>query len=147
MSEPKIRTGRLRKLAKHLRSKHCVHNKFDFGTVARGQMDKDGNYCGSAGCAMGEFPAVWPNEWRWMSLYAFITRVNIFHKSQRDDNSKPYIDSHIIADFFSITVREVEHLFFPMAQNMIQFGGKKLGDKTTAIDVADNIDAFIKVAS
>jgi len=146
MSKQKIRVGRLRKLAKHLRSEHRVHKKFYFDKLAQGEINKKGNYCGSVGCAMGEFPAVWPNEWRWdNSMSGFITIFRVLHKSQ---NANEYTNYDIMADFFSITDDQISHLFVPDSQNIINFGGKKLDVNTTAKQVADNISAFIeKVAS
>jgi len=139
----KIKVSRLRKLAKHLRGTHLAHKKFNFLDYARGKINKSGNYCGSSGCAIGEFPAVWPNEWRWEpELTGYFIRV--VHKSQKIKN----ISWYVIADFFSITERQAKHLFFPDAQNIEKFGGRELGNGATAKNVANNIDAFIeKVAS
>jgi len=142
MSEQKIRVGRLRKLAKHLRGNHRVHKKFDFDRLAHGEINKKGNYCGSIGCAMGEFPVVWSSEWRWdNSMSDFLTRFRVLHKSQDANECTNY---DIMANFFSITYKQIKHLFVPDSQNIINFGGKKLGTGATAEQVADNIIAFIK---
>jgi len=117
----KIRVGRLRKLAKHLRGEHLAHYKFNFCVYARGKMDKDGNYCGTAGCAIGEFPAVWPKEWEWVlddgSLY------NVIYKNQVVRN---YICYENICEFFSITEEQVNHLFISEIQKPALYGGKYL---------------------
>ena len=140
----KLRTGRLRKLAKHLRSNNRAHRKFDFSTIAEGKFNKKGNYCGSAGCAMGEFPAVWPNEWRWDNSMSGFNKFRVLHKSQ---NAKEYTNYDIMAKFFSITEEQIRHLFEPARQQVGRFGGQILF-KATPEQVADNIIAFIeKVAS
>jgi len=140
MSKQKIRVGRLRKLAKHLRGTHRVHEDFCFDTLAEGEFI-DGNYCGSAGCAMGEFPAVWPKEWRWEIFSSAISEFEVIHKSQGDHEETNY---RVMADFFSITEEQVRHLFIPYGQNREYFSGKSLCDDATRFEVADNIDAFIK---
>jgi len=138
----KIRTGRLRKLAKHLRGKHLFHKEFDFGEFTEGKMDKEGNYCGSVGCAMGEIPAVWPNEWRWEPYLDGTDIVDIVHKSQQDIDADT--DYDVIAEFFSITYEQVYHLFEPNEQDTDNFGGEDLNRSATAEQVAANIDAFVK---
>jgi len=121
MSEQKIRVGRLRKLAKHLRSEHRVHKKFVFDVEAEGKMDKDGNYCGSAGCAMGEFPALWPKKWSWKLFSPH--EYYVVHKNPNIEEK-----SKSITKFFSITERQVNHLFFPYQQDVANFGGQTLYD-------------------
>jgi len=134
----KIRVGRLRRLAKHLRGKNRVHKKFVFDIIAKGKI-KDGNYCGTAGCAVAEFPALWPKEWSWEQDNRFL--YDVLHKSQdiNDDT-----DNAVIAKFFSITGEQAYHLFIPGQQDMVKLGGKWLEDDATPEQVADNIDAFIK---
>jgi len=133
-----IRFGRLRRLAKHLRGTHRAHKTFDFNIYANGEINKKGNYCGSRGCAIGEFPAVWPNEWDWKNFE--LGAGDVVHKSQEDENTN-YL---VIADFFSITKDQVNHLFSPMDQSPKEFGGQELDEDATADEVADNIDAFIE---
>lgn len=55
----KIGDRRLLKLADHLESQHRGLQRFDFGSVCTVRS------CGSAGCAIGEMPAVWPKSWEW----------------------------------------------------------------------------------
>jgi len=141
----KIRTGRLRKLAKHLRGKNRAHKTFDFGSIASGNIDPYGNYCGSSGCVLGELPAVWPNEWLWHNSHFNVTKI--FHKSQATwiyDSTWQVIECMEVSKFFSITPEQRDHLFHPNEQNIEDFGGKKLNSKATAEEVADNITAFIK---
>jgi len=127
----KIKTGRLRKLSKHLRGANRAHDRFVMGTYAQGRFI-EGNYCGSAGCAIGELPELWPKDWKW-------TGTCVVFGNQKD--------SAIVADvanFFSITTVQAQHLFFAYSQNLTRFGGRTLSPIATAIDIADNIDAFIK---
>jgi len=132
----KIRTGRLRRLAKHLRGTHRAHKKFSFSILSKGKWKK-GKFCGSAGCAIGELPALWPKEWTW-ELYGPYSNA-VVHKSQLTYGT----EYGIIARFFSITVIQVEHLFVPNKQIEI-FGEQKLDRDATPEQVADNIDIFIK---
>jgi len=136
-----IRVGRLRRLAKHLRSEHRVHKEFSFSSLAIGEIKK-GNYCGSSGCAVGELPAVWPKEWSWKQNNCYRDDMfGVVHKSQNEIEDT---DSSVIADFFSITIRQVQHLFYPYLQDIKRFGGWELGSGATAWQVAANIDAFIE---
>jgi len=146
MSKQKIKVSRLRKLSKHLRGENRAHKRFDFNEVCKGKLDKEGNYCGSAGCAIGEFPAVWPREWKWGNVYNFygLVGVTVFCKGQRNKTETSFTK---VSGFFSITQSQVEHLFTPFKQNSNKFGGERLYKNATAEQVADNIDAFIKKVS
>jgi len=143
----KIRTGRLRRLAKHLRSKHLTHKKFRISIFAKGKLNEYGNYCGSAGCAIGELPAVWPKEWSWVIQTKNIETkdIHIVHKKYGGGNSQTW---NAVSKFFSIDWQETYHLFYADRQVPLFYGGKRLDFDATAIEVADNIIAFIeKVAS
>jgi len=115
----KIRTGRLRKLAKHLRSKNRFHKKFEIGLFTYGKVDKDGNPCESEGDAVGEFPAIWPKEWRWVQKPNTLKsekeyNFDIIHKQQcmeLDDDNRMEIYENTIAKFFSITRDQATRLF------------------------------------
>jgi len=115
---------------------------FFFHILAHGKIDKKGNYCGSSGCAMGEFPVLWPKEWRWERFSTAISDFEVLHKSQVDLNEQTKYS--VMADFFSITEAQIKHLFLPYKQNRKYFGGRRLDDNATADEVADNIIAFIK---
>jgi len=135
-----IRVGRLRKLAKHLRGTHHAHKKFNIRKLANGEF-AHGEYCGFSGCAIGEFPVLWPKEWSWKpDSEPFWYNMAIIHKSQKRCST----NYNVIAEFFSITREQVVHLFDSTGQMVIKFGGRMLDRYATAEQVADNIDAFIK---
>ena len=58
-----MRSDRLLVLAAHLKSDRRGHKIFDFGCYSVGVRDPKRNLCGSAGCALGELPVVWPDDW------------------------------------------------------------------------------------
>jgi hypothetical protein len=57
---------RLLKLAKHLASGQLGHDHFDIGCFNEGGTKE--NPCGSAGCAIGECPIVFPKSWYFREL-------------------------------------------------------------------------------
>jgi len=57
----KLHKDRLLKLAQHLESGKLGHRIFDMRHWNEGPYDKKG--CGTAGCAIGECPLVFPKEW------------------------------------------------------------------------------------
>jgi len=86
------------------------------------------------------FPAVWPEEWDWKHL----NNVSVIHVVYK--GAKKFHENDVY-NFFSITESHAHHLFYSSYQNTELYGGKKLDDDATAIEVADNIDAFIKKVS
>lgn len=56
-----MRADRLLKLAEHLRNGKLGHKKFDITEF----NNADGPRCGTAGCAIGECPVIFPREWKW----------------------------------------------------------------------------------
>jgi len=137
-----IRVGRLRKLAKHLRGNHLAHRIFYFDRLADGKLDKDGNYCGSVGCAIGELPAVWPKEWNWEPTIHNNDMFSIIHNTHGGFGIAQLWGA--VSEFFSITESQAHHLFNPRKQMPQLYGGNKLDEYATVEQVADNIIAFIK---
>lgn len=124
----KPNTRRLLKLAKHLRGKNRGHDRFDFGAISWE------NHCGTAGCAIGELPFAFPKDFSLVhSLCNYVTmrgtRLFNFDAARR---------------FFAITERQSTHLFTPNDQNTKRYGGKHLGIRATASQVAANIEAFVE---
>lgn len=56
-----IRTDRLRQLADHLLNGKLGHQIFNFAFY----NDRFINKCGTSGCAIGECPIVFPDDWIW----------------------------------------------------------------------------------
>jgi hypothetical protein len=121
----KPNTRRLLKLAKHLRGKNRGHDMFDFGTISWE------NRCGTAGCAIGELPFVFPN--------AFYLNVGIVFM-----RGNKLFNFEAAQAFFRLTTLESHHLFLPDAQDTKRYGGKELGRRATASQVAANIEAFVE---
>lgn len=51
---------RLLKLAEHLESGKLGHKEFDMSTW----NSANGPECGTSGCAVGECPIIWPEDWK-----------------------------------------------------------------------------------
>lgn len=123
---------RLEKLATHLESGKLGHEKFDFN---RWNADKDGDSpareCGYAGCAIGECPIVFAEDWEF------------FYKPRlKASFSGPLSCAR---RFFSISDEAANHLFLPDSQDCPRYGGHILGIAATPAQVAANIRAFIAI--
>jgi hypothetical protein len=122
---------RLEKLATHLEKGKLGHDKFDFSAL------HDVTSCGTAGCALGECPTVFPRQWKLSGSYHPDPRLRRTRKAPGDS----FCDAEY---FFGLTGSEAMHLFHPNEQNTDAFGGKHLGESATRRQVASNIRAFIK---
>ena len=98
----KFRKDRLLKIAEHLEAGKLGHKKFDFRYFNNGAKDARG--CGTSGCAVGEFPIIFPEHWEFGCEYrpapraAAGARVNVLVQ---------------VSDFLKISFREAEGLFIP----------------------------------
>jgi hypothetical protein len=124
---------RLRQLAEHLLHGKLGHAEFDFNYFNRlpASYTITENVCGTAGCALGECPILFPGEWQFQG-----NDLRLVGKPTRTA-------SEAAARFFGITQTEVFHLFFPEDQQPEKFGGKELSETATKEEVAENILAFI----
>lgn len=142
----KIYFKRLKKLADHLcgPASNRVHQKFDFALVSEGKKDLKGNYCGTAGCAVGELPAAFPRQWgfRPQPLFDHIFDGSPTLKIETGENT--WGD---VRKFFGLNFQECQRLFVPNSQSIYGYlfpGLKNLNDQATPRQVAQNIRAFIK---
>lgn len=143
MKQERIYYKRLKKLENHLRNGKLGHLRFDFGTIHDGEPTK--NYCGTAGCAMGECPVVFPKDWEFgnSDYYGYVklkketSNINVEMMSDVDIALKSS------QKFFGITKIEADHLFMPDEQPP-RLGGKCLLGNATRKMVADNIKEFLK---
>lgn len=125
---------RLLKLARHLEKGKLGHEKFDFSTINGSRSDGG---CGTAGCAMGEFPVVWPKDWQW-------NKCGSVSLNGVDGGTRGAVK------FFGIRQDEAEHLFIPYYQhpNNYQhpniYGWIMLDNSATKEQVAANIRAFVR---
>jgi hypothetical protein len=98
----KLHKNRLLKLAKHLEQGKLGHKIFNMRVWNAGTFDKNG--CGTAGCAIGECPIVFPRLW--------IFRRNKILQPQPIFRDYTTVFSSIRA-FFGLTCREAYFLFVP----------------------------------
>jgi hypothetical protein len=125
-----IRIDLLKKLEHHLRNGKLGHIFFDFTQFNWG--NEVVNQCGTSGCAAGELPILFPNEWKFYDN-------NIYLK-----NKSIGITKSDVCSFFGIGFEMFRHLFLPMLQHKKLFGGKILYNKATKEEVADNMAIFIE---
>ena len=135
-----MNTERLRKVEAHLRSGKLGHRVFDFARFNAGFSEiYDEKGCGSHGCALGELPFIFPEEWAFSKTglrdpYWF-NNMAVFRKSSLDQ----------AALFFDLTFAEICQLFVPFEPSTEErFGIYPLPYKASPKEVADNIDLFIK---
>lgn len=129
----KIHANRLRKLADHLKKGKLGHKNFDFGSYNADVPD--GAKCGTAGCALGECPFVFPRDWEFCGPFFGDLKL----KSKPRD-----LAFNCAVEFFGVEFGEVFHLFYPNNQLPEKFGGIRLKHDATSKEVAANIYAFLK---
>lgn len=107
----KVGIKRLRKLAHHLIEGKLGHKNFD---ITRWN-DSDTNRCGTRGCAVGECPIVFVNEWKFdMDGNPIL----------RGKNSKECGTMNEAQHFFSLTGNEALGMF--MHGHALHVGSKRL---------------------
>ena len=128
----RLGNSRLLVLADHLESGDLGHDEFDFTTFTnRGQLD-----CGTAGCAIGECPFEFPDEWEFKSNGFRSSFPHLINSEE-----KVFTDA---SNFFEISRDAANHLFSPTDQNTYIYGGKKLTFRASAKEVAQNIREYVK---
>ena len=99
----KLGARRLLKLAEHLEKGKLGHKQFDYSTYHIGPRDK--NHCGTAGCAIGECPVVFPRQWKFIQArYSDVPILRAIDSDSTEDSG---------AVFFGLTYKEYEYLFIP----------------------------------
>ncbi len=121
-----IGNERLLKLATHLESGKLGHEVFDFSEY--NNVCKP--ICGTAGCAIGECPIVFPDEWKFS-----LSGLPLFNDYGPRGGAK---------SFFEINDEEADCLFFPMSPDAIRRTSSILPMDATAAQVAANIRAFVE---
>ena len=87
--------------------------------------------CGTAGCAIGECPIIFPEDW-----YFDLWGLPVIKEKEHTMQIGTY--------FFNISADEYRHLFVPHVQKPVLYGGKLLTASATRYEVANNILEFIK---
>lgn len=125
-----VQVGRLLKLADHLETGKRGHKTFDFSVLFRQAR------CGTAGCAIGECPWVFPDEWH----LARVDWGGVKYDPELRENSNGDGWEDAI-QFFGISERVADSLFMP--GECPRFNGVRLGDDATPVAVAANIRAYV----
>ena len=135
---------RLRKISQHLRKGKLAHRKFSVSFLNSGDLDERG--CGTLGCAMGEFPAIFRGDWVFRKLSdSHMTFDNI--TDQRTTlvmSGRSKFSLKHVARYLGLSHRQVYHLFMPDEQAPWLYGGAELGHRATRYQVAGNIEEFTK---
>lgn len=130
-----IRFDRLKQLADHLLHGKLAHKRFDFRFINAIEEDTDEKYkknkCGTMGCAIGECPAIWPENWSWKLQGVMLDGVLEWELASAEK-------------WFGIDTQMAEHLFLEDHQHPELYGGKHLGGNARKSSVAKNILAFIE---
>lgn len=106
-----VHLERLKRLADHLEFGELAHKEFDIHHY-NVSYDKDGfsiklpiNQCGTAGCAVGECPQLWPEHFRWAG-----NQVGLIG-SVDPANGHEYMGLDAAACFFGIPRHKSEDFF------------------------------------
>lgn len=135
----KVNLNRLKKIADHLESGEMMHKFFDFTTFNSEARDFTG--CGTAGCAVGEFPAIWPDDWEFKKVPDQI--IENYYTPRLKKTKGMSTGSKVVEDvkeWLSISDKEFMLLFVPYAEEPF-----RLTAFATKEQVAANIRKFIKI--
>ena len=136
-----IYKDRLLKLAAHLERGELGHAEFNFAVFNGGKYNRNG--CGTMGCAIGECPFVWPQEWKFDKNFRNFLPVLRSYKG----TPKAYLlvesTSYSALKFFGITYVEFEELFVPGVKITWRSPPSSLGINATKEEVAANIREFV----
>lgn len=123
---------RLLKLADHLESGQRGHPAFDFTVLSQGERLANG--CGSAGCALGELPFLFPREW-------FFIRSTDFFGGIYDPVMDGLNTRESGMEFFGIDRDEYENLF--LMGDRAPWNDADLEDDATPQQVAQGLRNFV----
>lgn len=134
---------RLLKIVDHLKNGKLGHEEFDFRIINCGASET--NHCGTSGCAFGEFPIIFPEDWHFINVIKGSTNYIPFLKSSFNPIS--IVDAwEDLETYLDITKYESSLLFI---SDNIGIIGKitlpSLSDYATKEEVADNILEFIRL--
>jgi hypothetical protein len=125
----------LQQLLDHLENGERMHKKFDFtGFNIYPKIESKYPNCGTAGCAIGEMPAL-DSRWRF-NPESPMNGGMIFNLES--------VNCRFIAEYFGIDIEEAWHLFFPHSQEPHLYGGKHLDNYATIEEVIFNLKEFLK---
>src|SRR5262245_61748048 len=138
----KPNTERLKTLAAHLLSGALGHEMFDFSVISSRCAPEPGqklNMCGSSGCAVGEFPFIWPADWHFSVRW---TDEFIYREGQIYENTDSLWQE--VANWFDIPLDVATLLFIPQDfDNNTAPWYIHTGMTASATDVARNILRYV----
>lgn len=126
MVTTEIGKQRLLQLAEHLKNGKLGHEHFDIGVIHEIWT------CHSSGCAIGEFPVLWPEYFKYQGANVVPNLTNDFFMYNGWRSSR---------DFFDITEEDHSKLFYAHAK-LPWLSGKMLSLRATKEEVAESIIAF-----
>lgn len=119
---------RLLRIVDHLRNGELGHDRFDFAAISEGTRKANG--CGTNGCALGEFPIIFPGDFVFINT---TLKPNYYAISYPE--ARRYLD---------LSDDEMDILFYSDNGN-IQNKIFSLKPDATRLEVADNIEKFIQL--
>jgi hypothetical protein len=143
---------RLLQIADHLESGKLLHKNFDFTVINANlfegakltNVDDIAHPCGTNGCAIGELPAIWPEDWTWIS--------NSYGKIIPRNTSEKAALWKDVENWFDIDTAESSILFIPHDPNdylpKVVIAGIRmdgLPSSATKEEVAANIRKFVSL--
>ena len=131
---------RLLKLAEHIESGELGHKKFDFRqyNLQKNGFSPDPYSCGYAGCAIGECPIIFPEDWVFNKIAKPVLKN--FTSDNFDDPSE------CTAKFFDLRELEVKFLFYPGKRIITKKGliTYSPSEKATRQQIAKHIKKFVE---
>jgi hypothetical protein len=139
---------RLLKLANHLLTGELGHEYFEFSHFNHGKHHDPKKVeirCGSRGCALGECPIVFPEDWMF-TLYDYKKEYSSFPVLSIGRRKDTFVDAMI---FFDINDHETQVLFNPyMTSFVLRIDGviiRTLSKFASKEEVANQLIEFVKL--
>ncbi len=126
----------LKKHYEHIKNGKLIHERFDFYMFNSQDGTKESDFCGTAGCSLGESPA-WNKDIKFYERHACYQPSFIF-------KGEPVSSSLLSQIIFGLNSQEHLHLFVPLAQNTEKYGGFNLQNNSTKDQVNENLRIFIE---
>lgn len=114
-----IKIDLLRKVADHLINGKLEHQVFDFSNynINCGFDELPRSYCGTNGCAIGECPIIFPDDWEFKESGA-VGLISMNENSERMD-----LEIQSGQSFFRLSFEQYIHLFVSESQNPLWVEG------------------------
>lgn len=125
---------RIKKLIKHLRSDKLGHKVFDFMYVNHNENEEEPTeiyQCGTIGCAMGEFPILWPK--------VFMFDYHGINWIEGASDALSFRSLKVVCEWLELPLEDALKLFYPN-QTIVEI---TLGSKATKEQVADRLEIYL----